>query len=278
MKRSTLLTALAVAGSVALAAVLAIPLADAGGKKMPATDEARAAYLAALEKKYAGDEGGALKSLEDVARRWPDTLYGKRAAAEVSREVSRLPAGTLSLPMMAGGLAWFTLMRGFDASPPPPHISPGPPPPVPSTDPPTAEAKKMAKKARSLLESLKKASLAYFEEEHKLSDGTPLPKQFPETTSVTPPTLYCGKYGTKPDKKVFSDNPTWAALGFTPDPGLPFQYSYRADGQDEFAWFEITITGDIDCDSVTSSFTIKGRTEGTLTPSITGPDVYNEFE
>ena len=133
-------------------------------------------------------------------------------------------------------------------------------------------------KIRSYLEQVKVASLKYFDETHTLKDGTPLPKEFPWGTAATPPIIACRKDSVMPTAKTFSDNETWKALGFAPDPKLPYQYEYRSDGQDEYAFFEFTIRGDLDCDGYFSVFTIGARTEGTLKPTVRGPDISSEFE
>jgi hypothetical protein len=281
------------AGAAAWALVLALAVggvgtgggapARAGAKGAAAaadTAAARDAYLTAVAKKYgaSADEKAARAGLEDVAKKWPATLYGKRAKEELDAGVSPMPT-----PFLAPPVAWFALfllpmrMGSYMDSGPGPVPGPGPGPgPV---TPPTKEMKEMAAKARSYLDKVKEESLRYFGETHTLKDGTPMPHEFPPSSmGATPAAIYCGKAGAAPVDKLFKDHETWSVLKFVPDVKLPFQYEYRADGQDEYAFFEFTIRGDMDCDGYTSTFTIRGRTEGTMTPAITGPEVFDEFE
>lgn len=107
------------------------------------------------------------------------------------------------------------------------------------------------------LRKLFDASIAYYLDERADAQGTLLPKRFPASAPLTPPTTACKGGSTAlhvPDAKTWS-HPTWQALGFAIDQPFLYQYEYISDGKT----FTLRAHGDLNCDGVVSTFERVGR-------------------
>jgi type IV pilus assembly protein PilA len=107
------------------------------------------------------------------------------------------------------------------------------------------------------------SSVSYFETEHSDKTGAILAKQFPVPVGPTPGTTCC-KSGTpggkcKPDPTLFQDtNGSWAALNFSVDDPFYYQYEYKSTAGDLASKFEAYAYGDLDCDTILSTFMRNG--------------------
>jgi type IV pilus assembly protein PilA len=104
------------------------------------------------------------------------------------------------------------------------------------------------------------SSVAYFEGDHADKGGNTLAKTFP--TAVTTPAPWggavstcCGQTGDKckPAASNFS-GATWSALNFSVDDPFYFGYQYDSAGTETAANFQAWAFGDLDCDSINSTY------------------------
>ena len=105
------------------------------------------------------------------------------------------------------------------------------------------------------------SSVAYFEGEHADKSGNQLAKQFPTTVGLTPAASCCGGAGDKctPNPTNFQDTGgTWSALNFSVDDPFYFRYQYNSAGTDTGANFQAWAFGDLDCDSILSTYERSG--------------------
>jgi type IV pilus assembly protein PilA len=106
------------------------------------------------------------------------------------------------------------------------------------------------------------SSVAYFEGDHADKTGATLAKQFPTSvTAITPwggvTSTCCGQTGDKckPDPTNFQDTAgTWSALNFSVDDPFYFGYQYISKGTETSANFQAYAYGDLDCDSINSTY------------------------
>lgn len=106
------------------------------------------------------------------------------------------------------------------------------------------------------------SSVSYYQEEHARRDGTPLPKQFPDTIGQTPgapAANFCeGGVGTASVKHVPQANEfsaaTWQALNFSIDDPYLYAYSYDSLGTGVDSAFTARANGNLNCDAVESTF------------------------
>jgi prepilin-type N-terminal cleavage/methylation domain-containing protein len=106
-------------------------------------------------------------------------------------------------------------------------------------------------------------SVAYYEADHADSGGTILNKQFPITTAATEAAC-CGQAGDKcqPSASAYQTDASWVALNFNiPDPHS-FRPKYTSTGTGTSAAFTAEAFGDLDCDSILSTF----RRQGLVNP------------
>jgi hypothetical protein len=137
------------------------------------------------------------------------------------------------------------------------------------------DAKKLARKSKTSepavnVKKLYNGARAYLEEE-TYTLRTPLPRQFPASTPITPPLGACcqgSNHKCAPDPTLWTD-PTWEALGFSMDDPHYFSYKFESSGTDLSATFTATAYGDLDCDGVYSTFEMVGsiQPDGTVTGS-----------
>jgi prepilin-type N-terminal cleavage/methylation domain-containing protein len=136
---------------------------------------------------------------------------------------------------------------------------------------------KNAKKAKTPeavtnVKKLYEGARSYYEEEMNARGSiTTIPKQFPNTPAVsTAPglTVCCASPGRKcaPNPALWAD-PSWQALKFSMDDPHYYSYTYIGTGTDTTSQFTARANGDLDCDTVYSTFEMVGRiqSDGTVT-------------
>ncbi len=110
------------------------------------------------------------------------------------------------------------------------------------------------------------ASVSYYGSEHSDATGTILAKQFPPSAGPSPGAKgsCCGQPGDKcPPSPTNFQGDTWSALNFALDED-PFYYVYQyvSSGTDTGASFRAYAFGDLDCDSVYSTYMRAGKVLG----------------
>jgi type IV pilus assembly protein PilA len=113
---------------------------------------------------------------------------------------------------------------------------------------------------------------SYYEEEMNARGSiVPLAKQFPTqpTTTVAPAVnTCCGQPGKKctPDPALWTDA-SWQALKFQMTDPYYYSYYYLASGTDTASLFSAGAYGNLDCDTVYSTFEMVGsiQVDGTVT-------------
>ena len=108
------------------------------------------------------------------------------------------------------------------------------------------------------------SSVSYFEGDHADKGGNTLAKQFPGAPTTNPSpgapnSTCCGQTGDKckPAPTNFNDN-TWSALNFSVDDPFYFGYQYNSAGTETSANFQAWAFGDLDCDSILSTYMRSG--------------------
>jgi type IV pilus assembly protein PilA len=107
------------------------------------------------------------------------------------------------------------------------------------------------------------SSVSYFEGEHADKTGNPLAKQFPTNAGPSPgataTAACCGQAGDKckPAPTNFQSN-TWSSLNFSVDDPFYFVYQYTTSGTETSAVFGAWAFGDLDCDSIQSTYERSG--------------------
>ena len=106
-------------------------------------------------------------------------------------------------------------------------------------------------------------SVAYYEADHASSAGVLQSKQFPSSDSALE-SACCGQAGDKcPGSPAKYDGATWVALNFNiPDPHN-FRPTYLSAGTGTGATFTGSAYGDLDCDSILSTFQRYGSISST---------------
>ena len=115
------------------------------------------------------------------------------------------------------------------------------------------------------IKAIADGATAWFDAEHADQNGNPIPKQFPcrgKGWICTPKANPCHK-----GRALYSRNPNrwnhkcWRALKFGINKQHYFKYCYRATGIGTKSKFEIKAIGDLDCDTKTSLWTVKGHVD-----------------
>jgi type IV pilus assembly protein PilA len=123
-------------------------------------------------------------------------------------------------------------------------------------------------------------SVSYFMADHVDAAGVPLPKQFPATVANVPGLeCACQATGKCPGGGAEWQNASWVALSFSlPDPFL-YKPKYTSAGINAASTFTAEVTGDLDCNGVTSDFKRLGAIDanGDVSGS-RSPIVVNELE
>ncbi len=105
------------------------------------------------------------------------------------------------------------------------------------------------------------SSVSYYEGEHATSAGAIVAKQFPTSVAITPAATCCGSTGKKcaPAATTWQDsNGSWSALNFSVDDPFYYQYQYTSAGTDGTSTFNAQAFGDLDCDTILSTFARTG--------------------
>jgi type IV pilus assembly protein PilA len=107
------------------------------------------------------------------------------------------------------------------------------------------------------------SSVAYFETEHADISQKILAKQFPATAPVNPVKGgCCGQPGDKCDPSGATalswKTPSWSSLNFSVDDPFYFGYQYISKGTETSANFQAYAYGDLDCDSINSTYMRSG--------------------
>ena len=131
--------------------------------------------------------------------------------------------------------------------------------------------------ARTNLSALANAAVALQQEK-----GGPR-FSFPATTPWTPEKLCCGRPGTCVPQANEWDHPTWKALQWQALPlsangRANYQYRFVSSGKGKKATFTVEASGDLDCNGVTSHFSISGRPDGKGGTELSPPEIRNELE
>ncbi len=107
------------------------------------------------------------------------------------------------------------------------------------------------------------SSVSYYEAEHADKGGNAIAKQFPTSVGPAPgasaTAACCGKTGDKcqPAPTNFSGD-SWSALNFSVDDPFYFVYQYVSAGTETSANFQAWAFGDLDCDSIQSTYERSG--------------------
>jgi type IV pilus assembly protein PilA len=102
------------------------------------------------------------------------------------------------------------------------------------------------------------SSVAYYESEHAGLNQQILDRQFPASQAATPAIgSCCGQKGDKCDPALTVaswQTPTWASLNFSVDDPFYYAYKYDSSGVNATSVFSAWAFGDLDCDTVYSTF------------------------
>jgi type II secretory pathway pseudopilin PulG len=124
-------------------------------------------------------------------------------------------------------------------------------------------------KATEPLMNLRKmydASAMYFAGERSGATGTIVAKQFPDTQVATPANgTCCVSPGGKcaPNNFYWQTGP-WQALHFAVDDPFWYSYEYTSSGSDATATFRADAHGDLDCNTVYSTYERSGSVDARL--------------
>lgn len=115
-----------------------------------------------------------------------------------------------------------------------------------------SKAMEAVKAVRLLFDS----SVAYFANEHADRSGVIVAKQFPTTTGPTPAGPCCGFPSNKcpGESALFETNETWSALNFAVADPHYYIYTYESAGVDDVSQFSARATGDLNCNTLMSTF------------------------
>ncbi len=105
------------------------------------------------------------------------------------------------------------------------------------------------------------SSVSYFEGEHATVTGAIVAKQFPLSVAITPAARCCTNTGGKcpPSSTAWQDAAgSWSSLNFSVDDPFYYQYQYTSAGTDGTSTFNAQAFGDLDCDSILSTFARTG--------------------
>jgi type IV pilus assembly protein PilA len=105
------------------------------------------------------------------------------------------------------------------------------------------------------------SSVSYYESEHSDKTGAILGKQFPGAVAISPGSTCCGTGGKCAPAPGNFAAAGWSALNFSVDDPFYYQYEYKssgATGVDLTATFEAYAYGDLDCDTILSTYMRNG--------------------
>src|SRR5262249_41696797 len=106
----------------------------------------------------------------------------------------------------------------------------------------------------------------YFAAERGGGTGTIVPKQFPDPIAATPALSFCcvSPGGKCAPNNVWWQRPTWQALHFAVDDPFWFSYVFHSSGTDSTATFRADAHGDLNCDSIRSTYERRGSVDAHL--------------
>ncbi len=113
--------------------------------------------------------------------------------------------------------------------------------------------------AIDMLDKIYKGAASYYTNQRINSAGEKLPCQFPAPVGSTPDGGSCCDLDTNDDERCDSapekwDDPTWSALSFQMTDEHYFVYEYDSTGTLADAKMTASAYGDLDCDTVISTF------------------------
>jgi len=123
----------------------------------------------------------------------------------------------------------------------------------------TTEAKQFVKKIYD------GARAYYMEEKAQLGAFNVVPRQFPASVGPAPATP-CGTDKCNPDPTLWTD-PSWKALNFSVDDPHYYAYQFVASGTQGASVFTARANGDLDGDSLFSTFEMYGTIDSEGNPS-----------
>ena len=99
------------------------------------------------------------------------------------------------------------------------------------------------------------SSVAYYEADHATSAGVLVAKQFP-ADATTMEAVCCGQAGDKcaGNATIYQTNATWVALNFNIADPHHYRPTYDSGGTGTAANFTAAAFGNLDCDSILSTF------------------------
>jgi type IV pilus assembly protein PilA len=122
------------------------------------------------------------------------------------------------------------------------------------------------------------SSVAYYYADHAGSTGAAMAKQFPTSVAKTPAATCCGNTGDKcPPAPTNFTADTWAALNFSVDDPFYYRYQYDTSGTETAANFKAWAFGDLDCDTILSTYERSGSVMTDRTVS-GGGGLYSKLE
>ncbi|MBW2736403.1 MAG: pilin [Deltaproteobacteria bacterium] len=129
------------------------------------------------------------------------------------------------------------------------------------------------------LDKVKAGAKSYFQADHYSSVGDLLAKQFPVTASLTPSTLCCAGTGPKcPPNATAWNVDGWRDIQFQMTEPHYFQWNWQSAGDNKTSTFTADAVGDLDCDTVYSTYRLLGSIDSEYGVRGKGPIVTNEIE
>lgn len=104
------------------------------------------------------------------------------------------------------------------------------------------------------------ASVAYFAQESVGRGGQLRARAFPRSEALTPGE-WCVTGEKLPVRDSDWNSQTWQSLSFMPTRPFYYNYEYESDGEYAEASFSARAVGDLDCDTVKSTFERMGRAD-----------------
>jgi type IV pilus assembly protein PilA len=113
--------------------------------------------------------------------------------------------------------------------------------------------------ARLHLEKIYNAARIYWLETFGANNALgPIPHQFPASVASTPAVTCCASGGRCPANVTLWTSPSWVALHFSMDDPHYYRYEFVASGLGGSARFTARANGDLDCDTVESTYEMYG--------------------
>ena len=131
------------------------------------------------------------------------------------------------------------------------------------------------------LRKLFDSSVAYYGAERSTTGGTTIAKAFPDSGGPSPgataTAACCGQKGDRcvPSATNFSAD-TWSALNFSVDDPFYYVYQYTSSGTETAAKFNASAFGDLDCDSIQSTYSRMGSVMADK--SVSGSSLFTKNE